>query len=142
MLMIRLQRIGRRNDPSYRVVVTDKAAGPRTGKFIENLGHYDARLEKGKDLVIKADRVKYWLSVGAQCSGTIPNRLLREGLITGKKRDVRPFKVIKKVEEAPKVEAKVEPKPDAPAEAPKETKPKAAPEPAAETADVATEAAV
>jgi small subunit ribosomal protein S16 len=140
MLMIRLQRIGRRNDPSFRVVVNEKAAGPKTGKFVESLGHYDPRLGKGKDLVIEADRVKYWLSVGAQCSGTIHNRLVREGIITGKARDVRPFKVIKKKEE-PKEEAKqetktenkTEPKPEAPAETPSE--------PAREaTSEVATEA--
>ena len=122
MLMIRLQRIGRRNDPSFRVVVTEKASGPKAGRYVESLGHYDARLEKGKDLVIKADRVKYWLSVGAQCSGTIHNRLVREGLITAKKRDVRPFKVIKKAEEAPKAETKVEAKEEAKAEVAAEPK--------------------
>ncbi len=130
MLMIRLQRIGRRNDPSFRVVVTEKESGPKAGKYVESLGHYDARLEKGKDLVIKADRVKYWLSVGAQCSGTIHNRLVREGLITAKKRDVRPFKVIKKAEEAPK-EA---PKAEAKVEAKEEAKPEAKTEPTAEAA--------
>src|SRR3989344_2823368 len=100
MLMIRLQRIGRRNDPSYRVVVNEKAAGPKTGKFIEELGHYDPRREKGKDLQVKTDRVKYWLSVGAQPSGTLHNLLLREGILSGKKKDVRPFKGIKKAETA------------------------------------------
>ncbi|OHA72629.1 MAG: 30S ribosomal protein S16 [Candidatus Wildermuthbacteria bacterium RIFCSPLOWO2_01_FULL_47_18] len=94
--MIRLQRIGRRNDPSYRIIVNEKSSSPKTGKFIENLGHYDPRLEKGKDLLIKADRVKYWLSVGAQTSGTLHNLLVRERVVTGKKRDVRPFKVITK----------------------------------------------
>lgn len=96
--MIRLQRIGRRNDPSFRVVVNEKAAGPKTGRYIEELGHYDPRLEKGKDLQMKTDRVKYWLSVGAQPSGTFHNLLIREGILSGKKRDVRPFKVIKKVQ--------------------------------------------
>src|SRR3989338_7025311 len=100
MLMIRLQRIGRRNDPSYRIIVNEKSSSPKTGKFIENLGHYDPRLEKGKDLLIKADRVKYWLSVGAQTSGTLHNLLVREGIVAGKKRDVRPAKIVKKPETA------------------------------------------
>ena len=98
MLMIRLQRIGRKHDPSYRVVVTDKVSGPKAGRFVEDLGHYDARREKsaGKDLTINAERVKYWLSVGAQASGTLHNLLVREGIVKGKKRDVRPAKVVKK----------------------------------------------
>ena len=95
MLMIRLQRIGRRHDPSYRLVVTDKRAGPRAGKHIEELGHYDARREKGKDLDIKIERVKHWLSVGAQVSGTLHNLFVREGIVSGKKRDVRPGKIVK-----------------------------------------------
>lgn len=107
MLMIRLQRIGRRNDPSFRVVVNEKTAGPKTGKFIESLGHYDPRVEKGKDLQVNADRVKYWLSVGAQPSGTINNLLVREKIISGKRIDVRPAKVVKKPETIPLKEEKL-----------------------------------
>src|SRR3989344_2245862 len=109
MLMIRLQRVGRRHAPSYRVVVTEKASGPRAGKSVENLGHYDARLEKGKDFIVKTERVKYWLSVGAQPSGTVHNLLVREGIISGKKRDVRPSKTIKKTETAQTVQAEQTP---------------------------------
>lgn len=107
MLMIRLQRLGRKHDPSYRIVVTDKASGPRAGKYVEEIGHYDARREKGsgKDVTINSDRAKYWLSVGAQASGTVHNIFVREGIITGKKKDVRPSKTVVKPEvkaEAPK----------------------------------------
>ena len=119
MLMIRLQRVGRRHDPSYKIVVTEKTAGPRAGRFVEVLGHYDARVDKGagKDLQIKAERVKYWISVGAQTSGTLHNLLVREEIVAGKKRDVRPSKKIKtkqttqimtKIEQAPNEEVKPE----------------------------------
>src|SRR3989344_637383 len=110
MLMIRLQRIGRRHDPSYKVVVIEKASGPRAGRNVEELGHYDARLRPGSgplrseaseakpDFVIKTDRVKYWLSVGAQASGTVHNLLVREGITTGPKKDVRPSKTIQTIQ--------------------------------------------
>src|SRR3989344_1499949 len=98
MLMMRLQRLGRKHDPSYRVVVTEKTSGPKAGKFVEDLGHYDARLGKGlgKDLTINTERAKYWLGVGATASGTLHNLLVREGIVKGKKRDVRPAKVVVK----------------------------------------------
>ncbi|MEK7535948.1 MAG: 30S ribosomal protein S16 [Patescibacteria group bacterium] len=99
MLMIRLQRIGRRHDPSYRIVVTEKTAGPKAGKYVEELGHYDARLEKGKDVNLKPERAKYWLSMGAQASGTVHNIFVREGIVSGKKRDVRPAKVVQAKQE-------------------------------------------
>ena len=138
MLMMRLQRLGRKHDPSYRVVVTEKTSGPKAGKFVEDLGHYDARLGKGlgKDLTIDIERAKYWLGVGATASGTLHNLLVREGIVKGKKRDVRPTKVIKLQEPNPKVqpstneespkgeekaeevkEEAVEPVPEAPVEA-------------------------
>jgi len=96
--MMRLQRLGRKHDPSYRVVVTEKTSGPKAGKFVEDLGHYDARLGKGlgKDLTINTERAKYWLGVGATASGTLHNLLVREGIVKGKKRDVRPAKVVVK----------------------------------------------
>ncbi len=47
MLTIRLQRVGRKNDPSFRVVVTDSKHGPQSGKFLEVVGAYDARQGKG-----------------------------------------------------------------------------------------------
>ncbi len=122
MLMIRLQRLGRAHDPSYRLLVTEKTSGPRAGKYVEELGHYDARLpasptggEKGKDLQVKAERVLYWLSVGAKPSGTVHNLLVREGIIKGKKRDVRPSKTVVKPEVA-----EVTPEPAKPAEPAKE----------------------
>jgi small subunit ribosomal protein S16 len=64
---IRLARGGAKKRPFYRVVVADVRA-PRDGAFIEKIGTYDALLKKGdKDrVVLKSDRVEYWLSQGAQ----------------------------------------------------------------------------
>lgn len=85
MLNIRLQRVGRKNDPSFRVIVTDSKWKPKTGKFLEILGSYDAR--KGKP-VINVERAKHWLSVGAQASGTVHNMLVDLKAVAAKKINV------------------------------------------------------
>ena len=74
MVRIRLRRMGSKHRPAYRVVIAD-ARAPRDGKFIETIGHYNPQLQP-KVLVIKQDRARYWLSVGAQPSETVV-RLLR-----------------------------------------------------------------
>ena len=84
MLMIRLQRVGRKNDPSFRVVVTDSRNSTKSGKFIEIAGSYDAR--KGKPS-LKEERIKYWLSVGAKPSATAHNILVSKGVINAPKID-------------------------------------------------------
>ncbi len=90
MLMIRLQRTGRKNEPTFRVVLTDSKNGPKSGKSLEVLGSYDSR--RGDKAVIDADRVKYWMSQGAKTSGTIHNLLVSKKLISGKKINVLPKK--------------------------------------------------
>lgn len=90
MLMIRLQRTGRKNEPTFRVVLTDSKNGPKSGKSLEVLGSYDSR--RGDKAVIDADRVKYWMSQGAKTSGTIHNLLVSKKLIDGKKINVLPKK--------------------------------------------------
>ena len=69
MVRIRLRRVGSRNQASYRVVVADRES-PRDGKFLENVGHYNPRTEPST-IVLKDDRVFYWLSVGAQPSEAV-----------------------------------------------------------------------
>jgi small subunit ribosomal protein S16 len=64
MVRIRLRRVGSRNQASYRVVVADKES-PRDGRFIEIVGHYNPRTEPST-IVLKDDRIFYWLGVGAQ----------------------------------------------------------------------------
>ncbi len=69
MVKIRLRRMGKTKQPSYRVVVADSRA-PRDGRFIEVIGHYNP-VRQPKILEIKQDRARYWLSVGAQPSDTV-----------------------------------------------------------------------
>jgi len=89
MLMIRLQRIGRKNDPSFRVVLTDSKNGPKSGKFKEVLGTYNP---KAGVINFKDARVKYWMSVGAKTSDTVHNFLVSKKIIEGKKINVLPKK--------------------------------------------------
>jgi len=69
MLMIRLARFGKKKMPSYRLVVTDKKR-PRNGRFVEIVGTYNP-LTKPAELRLDAERIKYWLSCGAQPSDTV-----------------------------------------------------------------------
>ncbi len=124
MLNIRLQRVGRKNDPSFRVIVADSKLKPKTGNFLEILGSYDAR--KGKP-VINVERVMYWISKGAQTSGTVHNILVDLKAVVAKKINVLGKKtpIIKEapVVEAPKVAPVVAPVvvAEAPVEIPSET---------------------
>jgi len=86
MLKIRLQRVGRSKDPSFRLVLTDSRKPPRSGKCLELLGSYDAR--KGKPQ-FKTERIKYWITKGAQVSETVNNLLVGAKIIEGKKVKVR-----------------------------------------------------
>lgn len=96
MLKIRLQRTGRTNNPSYRVVVTEHTNGPKSGRAKEVVGSYNP---KTKERLLKEDRIKYWLSVGAQATGTMHNMLVSTGIVKGKKINVLPKKTVAKVEE-------------------------------------------
>lgn len=67
-LKIRLRQQGRNNRPFYRLVLTDVRA-PRDGKYIESLGWYNPfESELDKSIFLDAEKVKYWLSMGAQLS--------------------------------------------------------------------------
>jgi small subunit ribosomal protein S16 len=100
MLKIRLQRVGRTHEPKFRVVLTDSQNGPKSGKYVEVLGSYDARLDHKKE-EIKADRIKHWISKGAQMSDTVHNLLVDLKVISGKKINALPKRTpIKKEGEA------------------------------------------
>ena len=64
---IRLTRLGAKKKPFYRVVVANSTS-PRDGKFIEIIGTYDPMFAKENEnrIMLKNDRIAYWLSVGAQ----------------------------------------------------------------------------
>lgn len=82
MVVIRFLRVGKKNQPVFRIVVIDKKNPPKSGRFIEVVGFYNP-LTKEKNL--KAERIKYWLSVGAQPSDTVHNLLISEKIIEDKK---------------------------------------------------------
>jgi small subunit ribosomal protein S16 len=69
VLAIRLARIGKKKQPFYRIVVLDKRK-PRNGRTVEIVGTYDP-LKNPAIIQLDAERVKYWLSVGAQPSDTV-----------------------------------------------------------------------
>jgi small subunit ribosomal protein S16 len=107
MVKIRLQRIGRRNDPHFRLIVTDAKRGPKSGKFIEILGSYSAKIGEVK---IDKERAAYWLSVGAQPSETVHNFLVDQGVVKAKKKNALPKKTapVKEVEKTEEVAEKTE----------------------------------
>ncbi len=104
MLKIRLQRQGRINQPSYRIIVTEHARSPKTGNFVEQIGTYNPT---SKERTLNEERAKYWLSVSAQASPTMHNMLVSTGVVKGKKVNVLPKKTVEKAA-APEAEAKVE----------------------------------
>ena len=89
MLVIRFFRVGKKNQPSFKIVVTDKRRAPRGGRFTEEVGFWSPLT---KQRVLKEDRVKYWMSVGAQPSDTVRNLLIEAKILEGKKTPVHKVK--------------------------------------------------
>jgi len=116
MLKIRLQRVGKKHDPSFRVVLTDSARAARSGSVNEVLGFYSAKREQTK---LSADKIKEWMAKGAQVSDTVHNILVKEKVIKGPKKNVLPPKK-KSAEEAKAKEAATQAKPEAKPEEKKE----------------------
>ncbi len=86
MVRIRMQRLGRRHRPFYRIGATD-AREPRSGTFIEQLGWYDpVAKDDAKKLSLKPDRIKHWLEHGAQPSDTVKDILAQQDLLPAKMR--------------------------------------------------------
>lgn len=81
MLTIRFQRVGRRNDPAFRIVVTEHQARTKSSG-LETLGSHHP---KTKDTVLKNERILYWLSQGAKTSDSVHNLLISKGVIKGAK---------------------------------------------------------
>ncbi len=119
MLTIRLTRVGKKKDSSFRVVVVDSKKKVQAGNYLEMVGSYDPRVNT---VSLNAERIKHWISNGAQTSDTVHNLLVSEKIIDAKKINVLPKKTVAKVEEpAPAAEAAapvVLPAEEAPAEAP------------------------
>ena len=127
MLRIRLRRVGKKGNPSYRIVVADSRA-PRDGAYVEWIGNYDPMADPPA-VTIKEDRAQAWLSQGAQPSDAVARILDWKGILT---RTPKQRTTATAVEEEPEVAA---PAPAPVAEAP-------TPEPEADdTTAVAEEAA-
>ena len=105
MLKIRLQRIGRKNDPSFRVVVTEHTRGPKSENHVDRVGFYNP---KTKDQKLEIEKIKHWLEKGAQASGTVHNMLIKAGVIKGDTVNVLPQKSPVVKEEEQKEETKAE----------------------------------
>ncbi len=107
MLKIRFQRVGRVNDPAFRVVVLEHTASTKAGTNVAVVGSHNPRT---KHTILDAQAIKGWIGKGAQPTGTVHNLLVTKGIIEGKKVNVLQKKNIKKTEEP------VAPAPEAPAE--------------------------
>lgn len=81
MLAIKLAQTGKTNKKMFRVIVSEKSRDPY-GDVLEILGSYNPH---SKELAVKADRVKYWISKGAQMTATINNLLIGKKVIEGEK---------------------------------------------------------
>jgi len=88
MLVIRLSRMGKKKHPLFRVIVSEKTKDT-VGDYLELLGNYNPHTNKAE---LKADRIQYWLSKGAQPSGTVHNLLIDHKIISGEKMKVANIK--------------------------------------------------
>ena len=77
---IRLKRIGRTHRPSYRLAAIDSRRA-RDSRVLEELGSYDpVEPDKERQVVLKRERIEYWLSVGAKPSDTVRRILQKQGI--------------------------------------------------------------
>jgi small subunit ribosomal protein S16 len=96
---MRFFRVGKKNQPAFKIVVTDKKNPPRGGRFVEEVGFWNPIT---KERVLRKERIKYWLSVGVQPSESVHNLLVSEKIIEGKKIPVHKKKKEEKAEEKQK----------------------------------------
>jgi len=92
---MRFFRVGKKNQPAFKIVVTDKKNPPRGGRFVEEVGFWNPIT---KERVLRKERIKYWLSVGVQPSESVHNLLVSEKIIEGKKIPVHKKKKKEKIE--------------------------------------------
>lgn len=89
MLTIRLQRVGRKHEPVFRVVVTDtRTAAKKNRRFHEIVGSYDPR--DRNETRLNSERIKHWIGLGVKPTGTVHNLLITKNIIDGKKVNVLP----------------------------------------------------
>ncbi|MBI5306204.1 30S ribosomal protein S16 [Candidatus Wolfebacteria bacterium] len=95
MLAIKFKRIGKKHQPSYRIVVNEKRS-KMSGRFVEDIGWYNP---SSKEFKVDKERVLYRIKTGAQPTDSVYNLLVRAKVIEGKKRPAH--KIVKKLEEKP-----------------------------------------
>ncbi len=113
---MRLMRIGRKNNPTYRVIVTDSRNAPSRGRHVDMIGSYEP---KSGVIQIDAEKAKHWLSHGVQPSDTVYNMLVAKKVIEGKKKNALPKKspIIDEAKLKAEAEAKAKAKAEAEAKA-------------------------
>lgn len=89
MLMLRLQRIGRRNEAHFKIVVIEKTKGPKSQKYVDIVGSYNPKLGR---VEIDTEKAKKHLANGVQPSDTVRNMLIDKGILEGRKINVLPQK--------------------------------------------------
>lgn len=94
MLTIRLTRVGKKKQPSYRFIVSEKSRDP-WGKALEILGMYNP-LANPAVLKVDTERVNYWISKGAQLSDTVNNLFIDQGIVKGEKRKLAQISKVRK----------------------------------------------
>lgn len=87
MLTIRLTRVGRKNDPSFRVIVIDSKRKVKAGNYLEMLGSHNPRTDKTE---LNTEGIKHWMSMGAKTSDTVHNLLVSHKIIDAKKINILP----------------------------------------------------
>lgn len=94
---MRLQRVGRKHEPTFRLVLTDSKNSTKSGRFKEILGSFDPRKTTE---VFKVERIKHWLSHGISTTPTVHNLFVTHGIVKGEKINVLPKKtpIIKEAE--------------------------------------------
>lgn len=84
MLAIRLTRVGKKNQPQYRIVVQEKSKAT-SSDYLEKVGFYNPHDDSDAGLQLNEERIKHWVSKGAETSDTVHNMLVEKGIIEGKK---------------------------------------------------------
>lgn len=104
---LRLSRGGSKKRPFYRIVAADERA-PRDGKYIEKLGSYNPLLPQGHEqkLIVDADRVKHWVSVGAQPTERVQKLLSSLGLMAAVANRAQPVKSAPKAKALERIKEK------------------------------------
>lgn len=105
-LKIRLSRAGTKKRPFFKIVLADSRS-PRDGKFLERLGSYDPMLprEHASRIVLKEERLKHWLSVGAQPTDRVARFLADAGMMAPRPRSEQTKKPVPKAKAQERLKA-------------------------------------